>query len=432
MGVQDQNQCTLATAATFKGKGLHSGEEATVTVMPAEANSGLVVKSGGVEAKLTPGMSEGSRNCNAIRLGENLEVMTLEHLLSAVWGLGIDNAKIVVEGPEAPGLDGSALQYAEALNRAGIVQQETPRKVYVPKEPVSVGDQHAGVAAYPSGDGKFRVTYILDYKESPKARGTVTVEVTPEMYLKEVAPARTFVMKEHAAAMQAAGLGKGANPQNTLVLDGERIIDNEFRLADVCVRHKVLDLVGDLSILNRRLGAHIVASKSGHALNIELARALARQMRKVEHPVGVIDFKEVTRILPHRYPFLLIDRVLELEEKRRIVAVKNLTFNEPFFQGHFPGEPIMPGVLQIEALAQAGAIMMLGEFAGQGKLAVLMTAEEVKWRRKVIPGDSLHLHAEFVKMKRSVGVVKAWAEVDGEVTTEATIKFAIVDSSPAY
>ncbi len=430
MGVE--NQRTLAAAATFKGKGLHSGEEATVTVLPAAVDSGLTLASGGVEVRLSPGLSEGSRNCNAVRLGENIEVMTLEHLLSAVWGLGIDNAKIVVEGPEAPGLDGSALRYAEELNRAGIITQEAARKVYIPREPVSVGDQHAGVAAYPSADGKFRVTYVLDYKESPKARGAVTVEVTPELYVKEVAPARTFVMKEHAAAMQAAGLGKGANPQNTLVLDGDRIIDNEFRLADECVRHKVLDLVGDLSILNRRLGAHVVASRSGHALNIQLARALARQMTKVEHPAGVIDFKEVTRILPHRYPFLLIDRVLELEEKKRIVAVKNLTFNEPFFQGHFPGEPIMPGVLQIEALAQAGAIMMLGEFAGQGKLAVLMTADEVKWRRKVIPGDCLYLHAEFVKMKRSVGVVNAWAEVDGEVTTEVTIKFAIVDSNPAY
>lgn len=427
-----QKQRTVAREAVFTGKGLHSGAEATVTVWPAGPDSALVVKSGGFETRLTPSMSEGSRNCNSVRLGADVEVMTLEHLLSAVWGLGIDNAVIEVDGPEAPGLDGSALEYAQALMQAGIQEQEAECRVFIPKESVSVGKGDAGVAAYPSPDGKFRVTYVLDYKESLRARGTVTVEITPELFLQDVAPARTFVMKEHVAPMQAMGLGKGATAQNTLVLDGDKVIDNEFRVADECVRHKILDLVGDLSILNRRLGVHIVANKSGHALNIELAKAMERHMLKVENPVGVIDFKEVTRILPHRYPFLLIDRVLELEKYKHIVAVKNLTFNENFFQGHFPGQPIMPGVLQIEALAQAGAIMMLGDFAGQGKLAVLMTADDVKWRRQVVPGDCLYLHAEFIKMKRKVGVVRVWAEVDGEVTTEATIKFAIVDANPAY
>ena len=427
-----EKQRTLAAAATFTGKGLHSGLEAKATVRPAEPGTGLVVKSGGIETKIRPSLSEGSRNCNAVRLGDNVEVMTIEHLLSAVWGMGIDNAVIEIEGPEAPGLDGSALEYASALEKAGIVPQDAERKVFIPKESISVGDAGSGVTAYPSADGKFRVTYVLDYKESPRARGTVTVEITPELYLKEIAPSRTFVMKQHVEPMLAAGLGKGANAQNTLVLDGDKVVDNEFRVADECVRHKILDLVGDLSILNRRLGVHIVASKSGHALNIELARTMERYISKIENPGGVLDFKRITEVLPHRYPFLLIDRVVELEEKKYIVAYKNLSFNEEFFQGHFPGQPIMPGVLQIEALAQAGAIMMLGEFAGKGKIAVLMTADDVKWRRQVVPGDRLYLHAEFVKMKSRIGVVKAWAEVEGDVTTEATIKFAIVDANKAF
>ncbi len=427
-----EKQRTLAKAATFTGIGLHTGAEATVTVHPAEAGQGIRVRSQGVEEALTPSRSDGVRNCNTIRLGENNEVMTLEHLLSAVFGMGIDNAVIEVNGPEAPGLDGSSLEFAKALAAAGIVEQDADRKVFIPKEAISVGNAQAGVAAYPSPDGKFRVTYILDYKESALARGTVTMEVNPETFFADIAPARTFVMKEHAAAMQAAGLGKGANPQNTLVLDGDTVMDNSFRVPDECVRHKILDLIGDLSILNRRLGVHIVASKSGHALNIELAKAIRSHIIKTENPGGVVDFSLLTSILPHRYPFLLVDRVLELEEKKYIVAVKNLTFNEEFFQGHFPGEPIMPGVLQIEALAQAGAIMMLGEFRGKGKLAVLMTADDIKWRRKVVPGDCLYLHAEFIKMKRSIGIVRVWAEVDGDVTTEATIKFAIVDANPAY
>ncbi len=425
-------QCTLAQPATFKGTGLHSGQESTITVRPAPANSGLAVSAKGQTAVIAPGMCEGSRACNAIRLGPDVEVMTLEHLLSALWGMGVDNAVIEVDGPEAPGLDGSAFEFAQALKAVGIVEQDDERAVFIPKEAISVGNDDAGVTAYPSKDGKFRVTYILDYPQSARARGTVSMEVNPESFFSDVAPARTFVMKELVEPMQKAGLGRGATPQNTLVVDGDTIVDNEFRVADECVRHKILDLVGDLSILNRRLGVHIVANKSGHALNIELAKALKSHITKVENPNGVIDFAEITRILPHRYPFLLIDRVLELEQKKRIVAVKNLTFNEEFFQGHFPGQPIMPGVLQVEALAQAGAIMMLGELAGQGKLAVLMTADDVKWRRQVIPGDCLYLHAEFIKMKRNIGIVKVWATVDDDITTEATIKFAIIDSNPAF
>jgi len=427
----NEKQRTLAKDAVFSGIGLHTGAECSVTVKPGGIGSGLVVSSAGAAQRLRPGLSEGSRNANAVRLGENIEVMTVEHLLSALWGMGIDNAVLEFAGPEAPGLDGSALEYAKAIQAAGIVEQDMGRDVFVPKSPVSVGNAGSGVTAYPSADGKFRVTYVLDYKESSRARGTVTVEITPELYMENIAPARTFVMKEHVEPMLAAGLGKGASPKNTLVLDGDAIVDNEFRVADECVRHKILDLVGDLSVLNRRLGVHIVASKSGHALNIELAKEIERVITKAENPAGLLSFAEITHMLPHRYPFLLVDRVVELEDKKRIVAVKNLTFNENFFQGHFPGKPIMPGVLQVEALSQAGAIMMLKEFAGKGKIAVLMTADDVKWRRQVVPGDCLYLHAEFVKMKRTIGVVKTWATVDGEVTCEALIKFAVVDGSPA-
>ncbi|MCC8191303.1 MAG: 3-hydroxyacyl-ACP dehydratase FabZ [Planctomycetes bacterium] len=427
-----EKQRTLAKPAVFSGTGLHSGAAATVTVHPAAVDSGLVVRTGGVEKRLSPYLCDGSRNCNVVRVGDGLAIMTLEHLLSAVWGLGIDNAVIEADGPEAPGLDGSALEFVKGLEAAGIVQQEADRSVFIPKEPISVGRGDSGVTAYPSPDGSFRVTYILDYQESALARGTVSTEITPGMFTSGIAAARTFVMKQHVEPMLAAGLGQGATAQNTLVLDGDSVVDNAFRLDDECVRHKILDLVGDLSIVNRRLGVHLIASKSGHALNIELAKAVERAISKAENPTGVMDFKAITNLLPHRYPFLLIDRVVELEEKKRILAYKNLTFNENFFQGHFPGQPIMPGVLQIEALAQAGAIMMLGEYAGKGKLAVLMTADDVKWRRQVVPGDCLYLHVEFVKLKSRIGVVKAWAEVDGETTTEATIKFAIVDAKPAY
>ncbi|MCL2000529.1 MAG: UDP-3-O-acyl-N-acetylglucosamine deacetylase [Planctomycetes bacterium] len=425
-------QYTLAAPVVFTGKGLHTGVEATVTVRPAEVNAGIILKSGDITERLRPSLSDGSKNANSVKLSKESTIVTIEHLMSAVWGMGIDNAVIEVAGPEAPGLDGSALEYARGLAQAGNIEQEADRKVFIPKSPVAVGKDGVGVAAYPSPDGAFRITYILNYPESARARGTVTLEVDPETFLKDIAPARTFVMRQHVESMLAAGLGKGADSQNTLVLDGDRVVDNEFRLPDECVRHKILDLIGDLSILNRRLGVHVVASKSGHAANIELARIIEREILKAENPAGVMDFKAITDLLPHRYPFLLIDRVLYLEEKRRIVAVKNLTFNEAFFQGHFPGQPIMPGVLQIEALAQAGAIMMLGEFKGKNKIAVLMSADDIKWRRQVVPGDCLYLNVEFEKMKSRIGVVRAWADVDGDVTTEAIIKFAVVDANRAY
>ncbi|MDR1534988.1 MAG: 3-hydroxyacyl-ACP dehydratase FabZ [Planctomycetota bacterium] len=429
----DEKQRTLVKTAVFSGKGLHTGLEAAVRIEPAGPDAGLTLRAGDLRERLRPALSDGTRNANTFRLAPETEIATIEHLLSALWGTGIDNAEIdVVQGREPPALDGSAAEYVRGLKEAGIVEQEAPRKVFVPKNPVSAGRGEGGATAYPAADRKFRITYLLDYPESPLARGSATFEITPESYAGEIAPARTFVMREHAEAMLQAGLGRGANPQNTLVIDGDKVVDNRFRLPDECLRHKILDLVGDLAVLNRRLGVHVVASKSGHAVNLELAAALERAIRETENPAGIMDFRDITDILPHRYPFLLIDRVIELEEKRRIVAVKNLTFNEAFFQGHFPGRPILPGVLQIEALAQAGAIMMLGEFKGKGKLAVLMSADDVKWRRRVIPGDRLFLHAEFVKMKSRIGVVRAWAEVEGEISTEATIKFAIIDANPDF
>ncbi len=423
-----EKQQTLAREVSFSGTGLHQGVEGRVTVKPAPADSGLALKIGDIQEKIRPCLGQGEGHCNALFLEKSVGVTTIEHLFAALWGMGIDNAVIECEGPEIPGLDGSALEFSRRIKEAGIVAQDLPRQVFIPPEPVSVGNASAGVVAYPSADGKFSVTYILDYKESPLARGSLHYVLDPETFFDQISPARTFVMKQHVDAILAAGFGKGANPANTVVLDGDAVVDNELRFPDECVRHKILDLIGDLSILNRRLGVHIVASKSGHALNCELAEALYRQILKAEHPKGIMDIRDISSLLPHRYPFLLVDRVLELEEKKRIVAMKNMTGNEAFFQGHFPGQPIMPGVLQIEALAQAGAIMMLGEYRGQGKLAVLMTAEEVKWRKQVVPGDCLLLHAESLKMKGHIGVVKTWATVDGEITVEAIIKFALIDA----
>lgn len=425
-----EKQRTLAGEVAFEGTGLHLGKNGRIVLKPAPADSGLVARVKGVEERIRPSLGTAEGHCSSLNIGGKGKLATVEHLLAAMWGLGIDNAVIELgEGEEVPGLDGSAMEFAKAIVAKGIVEQDAPRAVFIPKQPISVGSADAGVVAYPAPDGSFSVTYILDYKESKLARGTRHYLLDATTFVEEIAPARTFVVKEHVEPMLAAGLGKGANSNNTVVLDSEQVVDNKLRFSDECVRHKILDLIGDLAMVNRRLGVHIVASKSGHRLNCDLAKALAKEIIKAEYPHGIMDINEVMACLPHRYPFLLVDRVIELDPKKYILAIKNMTGNESFFQGHFPGKPIMPGVLQIEALAQAGAIMMLGEYRDKGKLAVLMTAEDVKWRKQVIPGDVLYLHALAEKMKGRIGVIRAWATVDDEITVEAKIKFALIDAN---
>ncbi len=419
-------QRTLAKAFEFAGRGLHLGQEAKVKVGSGAAGSGFVFKCGGVELTAGPDAADGSRQRTVLGR-DGTELHTVEHLLAALFGSGVDNALIEVEGAEIPGGDGSAKNFADQIGNVGTVEQEAEAKVLTLAAPLSVSENGAVVTAFPAADGQFRVTYVLDYPESPLARGTAEFVVTPDTFQTQIAPCRTFVMKQHAEALLRAGLGLGASAANTLVLDGEKVIDNELRFPDECARHKALDLVGDLALVGRRLGVHVVAYKSGHKLNLKLAQALRREALRQDHPRGILDIKAIEKRLPHRYPFLLVDRVLELEFGRRIVAYKNLTFNEEFFQGHFPGQPIMPGVLQVEALAQTGCLLFLAQPEYQGKLAVLMGVENVKWRRPVVPGDQLMMEVVTERVKGRMGIVNAKATVEGEITTEATIKCMLID-----
>jgi UDP-3-O-[3-hydroxymyristoyl] N-acetylglucosamine deacetylase/3-hydroxyacyl-[acyl-carrier-protein] dehydratase len=419
-------QHTLADEISFSGKGLHFGEEAKVTIKPAKQATGLVLRVKGDEAPVCPDIADGSLHRTVLKVGDN-EVHTVEHLLAALTGLGVDNAVIEVEGREIPGLDGSAGQIAEMVDKCGLTEQDAPRTIAKISRSVSASANDAVITAYPSKDGSFRITYILDYKESVLAQGLAEMTITPETMLREIAPCRTFVMKQHAEALRAAGFGQGANPQNTLVLDGGEVMENTLRFDDECIRHKILDVAGDLALVGRRLGVHVIACKSGHGLNIELAKILKSEIIKQENPKGLQDIKAIEATLPHRYPFLLVDRVLELEPRRRILALKNVTRNEEFFEGHFPGLPIMPGVLHVEALAQAAGMLMMREPDAKGKLAVLMGAEDVKWRRPVVPGDQIMLEVVTEKVRGKIMIVKGTARVDGDVVTEAKIKFALVE-----
>ena len=429
---------TLRQPAMLSGIGLHSGQRTTVRMCPAAAGTGIVFirtdLSGrpAVSAQDFEGVSAPFRT--AIKRGE-AEVHTVEHILSALAGLGISDCRIEIDGPEVPGLDGSARDFVAAIQQAGVLALPgAPLRPLVLREPVHVEEGGARISALPY-DGGLKISYRLDYPGHPLAQGSYEIEVSDEKYAKEIAPARTFVLKKDADAMRAAGLGKGADYQNTVVVDGVRALETTLRFDDEPVRHKILDLLGDLLLLGRPLQAHIVASCSGHKLNQALVRRLreldagAPAQARLESAKGteamLMDIAAIKAILPHRYPFLLVDRIVELEAGKRVVGIKNVSANEPFFQGHFPGEPIMPGVLILEALAQVSCVLVLRDLGVPGSIALFTGADNVSWRRKVVPGDQLRLEAEIDKLRVPFGRMKAKASVDGEVACEALVKFMI-------
>lgn len=417
------NQQTIKEAFTLSGHGIHTAEPSTVTVHPGEVGSGLRLRLGGTERPLTPVYADGSKQRTVIRHGDR-QVHTIEHLLAVLAGMRVDNAVIEMDGAELPAFDGSAHVYAQKVAEVGLVEQEAEAKTFRLKEPICVGRDGACITATPSKDGLLCITFMLDFPESRHARGVINMHVSPEGMLHELSPARTFVMKAHADALREQGLGKGATTANTLVLDGDTVVENELRFPDECLRHKVMDLVGDLALVGRRLSMHILARQSGHALNVEFARRIRLAALAAENPLGLMSARDIENKLPHRYPFGLVDRVLDKEDQQYCLALKNVTRNEPFFNGHFPGQPIMPGVLQIEALAQTAGLAF---FLDDDKLGVLMGVDNVKWRKPVLPGDTLLMEAHRVKFNGRIGVVDAQATVEGDLACSATIKFALVD-----
>lgn len=372
----------------------------------------------------------------ALRNG-TVAVETVEHCLSAVAGLGIDNVQIELTAGEVPGMDGSSMPLVEKLRDAGICDQPAPAEPFVIREVIRVCEGDSELIALPPlipGSDSLEVSYELDYgDESPIGRQLYRTVVTPTNYEANVAPARTFVLEREAAELRAAGLGTHLSHRDVLVFGPTGPIENELRYPDECVRHKVLDLIGDLMLFGAPLVGRVYARKSGHTLNHELVRALLAQQceqQRAEYLMRPprLDVRDIQRVLPHRYPLLMVDRIVEVEGTRRIVGIKNVTINEEFFQGHFPGDPIMPGVLILEALAQIGGLLVSQELEHKGKVAVLLSLDKVKFRRPVRPGDQLLLEVEAVRIRASTGHIRGIARVAGEVAAEAEIKFILTDS----
>jgi UDP-3-O-[3-hydroxymyristoyl] N-acetylglucosamine deacetylase/3-hydroxyacyl-[acyl-carrier-protein] dehydratase len=490
------------------------GREALLTIQPAPPDHGIVFERTDLERPviipaLVSNVIPNSRR-TTLKAGD-VTIETVEHCMSALRGLGIDNALLRIHGPELPCGDGSAMPFVEAIRAAGIAEQDAPRRMFRLTETVSVEEGDASIAAIPADSpGGMRVMYDLDYGANATRIPHQAWSFDParDDYVRDIAPARTFSLKEEAEALWQAGLCRHLTPKDVLVIGEDGPIQNAYRFTDEPVRHKMLDAIGDLALVGTIVECQVVANRSGHGLNRQLGMKLLRLVRRerqarmlvegramdaraigrlmphrfpnepVRHKildvigdlslVGTIvecqvvanrsghglnrqlgmkllrliqrerqarllvegrqmDARAVGRLMPHRFPMLLVDRVLEIQPGRRAVGVKNVTINEPFFQGHYPGTPIMPGVLIVEALAQMGGLLLSQTLEHTGKVAVLLSLDKVKLRKAVTPGDQLVLEVETMRATSRSAAVKARALVGDKLAAEAEIRFMMVD-----
>jgi UDP-3-O-[3-hydroxymyristoyl] N-acetylglucosamine deacetylase/3-hydroxyacyl-[acyl-carrier-protein] dehydratase len=442
-------QRTILREVSISGKSLHTGEEVQLTLKPAPVNHGIVFKRMDLFGKpeLKPLVDFVTDLVRSTTIADgHAKVNTVEHVLSALSGCGVDNVLVEMDASEPPILDGSAKHFVNLLQQAEPVEQDAEREYFELDEPISVTRGASSIIALPH-DG-FRVTCT-----STDDRGIHTqhlsLDIDPESYVAQVAPARTFTIYEDIEELLKLGKIKGGSLDSAIVIKGDKILSKEpLRFKEEFVRHKILDIVGDIVLVGMPIKAHFIAVRPGHALNAELSKVLREKLLAkmkgakkanapkkaaavLDAPEKVMDIRRVMDLLPHRYPFVMIDRVTDVPSDDELVALKNVTINEPYFQGHYPGRPVMPGVLQVEAMAQAAGLLLLRRLpVEENKIAFFMSVDKVKFRQAVEPGDSVEIRVKIIKVRgNKIATATGVCSVGGKTVSSAELMFMLADAS---
>ncbi|MBO5687983.1 MAG: bifunctional UDP-3-O-[3-hydroxymyristoyl] N-acetylglucosamine deacetylase/3-hydroxyacyl-ACP dehydratase [Alistipes sp.] len=457
-----KKQQTLASTITFSGKGLHTGAIVTMTVNPAAENHGIVFRRTDIEgAPTVPALCEyvtDTSRGTTIERGE-AKVSTIEHIVSALWTMGVDNALIDITGPETPIMDGSAREYAAAIEQTGLVEQAADRKYYevTEKQVYTIPDKGVAIIIYP--DDEFTVSVHIDFNSKVVGNQYATLDMFNE-YKENIAPCRTFVFLHELEPLLKMNLIKGGDLDNAIVVVENPVSDEQLehlkkifgkddirvtggylnnlqlRASNELARHKLLDLLGDFALLGMRIKGRVWASRPGHYANTEFMKQLIASIRRDgEKPAfkynpakaPILDVNDIRKLLPHRYPFLMLDKVFHLDDKS-VGVIKNITYNEPQFTGHFPEEPVMPGVLLVEAMAQAGGIIVLSGVEHPEEYSTyFLRIDGVRFKRKVVPGDTLQIEAHIIEpVRRGIASIIGKVFVGGQLVCEATLMAQIV------
>ena len=457
-----QKQKTLAASFSLKGKGLHTGLDIEITFNPAPENHGYKIKRTDLEGQ--PVLDALAENVTATQRGTVLskggvQVSTIEHAMAALYAFEIDNCLIEVNAPEFPILDGSARYFAEAIQKVGSVEQNAPRDYYIVKHKIEVKDEESGASLIILPDEKFSVNVLISFDSPVLSNQFATMNDLSE-FPSELAASRTFVFVREVEMLLNNNLIKGGDLDNAIVIYDQKLPQESLdKLADMMnvphlslnelgyinhkplvfdnepARHKLLDVIGDVALIGKPIRGRIIATRPGHKINNQFARMIRKDIKQneVQAPVydpnrePVMDINRIRELLPHRYPFLLVDKISEIGGNY-IVGVKNITANEPFFQGHFPEEPVMTGVLQVEAMAQTGGLLVLNSVDEPERYSTyFMKIDGVKFRRKVVPGDTLIFRLELLApIRRGISTMKGYVFVGDTLVSEAEFMAQIV------